>query len=842
MKRFYTSLLTIIFAAIHIIAAPVDPEKALEIANNFWANNISLKKKTQLQLVPADGASKAAPSISSTKEPDTYYIFTETLSNGFVIVSGDDRLNPIVGYSTNASAGSMPPALGAWLKEYSEYVNDVRAGKAEPTLQNAREASQAIAPMLVTAWDQDEPYNNLCPLLNGQRTYTGCGNTAIAQVMRFHKWPASPIADVEWENNITGETEFCELQSHVYDWDNMIFNYSSGYSEAEGNAVALLMADLGKATQSEYEADGTSNNEYDIVNALVNVFDYSPELIIAIRNDYTYEEYITLIRENLSNRQPIIYCGYGQNFEGGHGFVCDGIDENNLLHIDWGWNGQFNGYFDIATMEPEGTGIGGFSDRYNVGQIAIVNIKPRAEGEVNKGCTPTLAMMDAYDEENEEEVDKLSVEFVDGTAEVCFTFGIVNRSHSAAVGSIGIGIMDKDGNLARDLEFGEEELYPNSYEEIYYNGFSISVSNDIDSEDYIPAGKYVVGVFYMNTDEEVEYMRGAHNGLILEVADDAITLSAATPRFELDEFSVIKMPKYSNGEFVFNATFANNSKLNRTAILVPVINRYEDGVKIESEKKPGSAVTIDILDVNNVIATFTVPRAFAQSGTYTISFEYQIINTDKIDESGIMGVFDPNKFISLAGESELIEAEVITVDGEEYDYSFSIELVSQESIDGTEVATLRTIVGEDISEYKFLIAGSTDEEVLEEVAEYIASDECEECYTLNQSSEFKVALPAGEYAIVVVLYDINGEPLDEYYTQIISLTTGLENIEENGAGINFDGNNNVISVAKAGAIELLDASGRLVKRANCSTISVADLEAGIYFVKYNNKVVKIMKR
>ena len=202
--------------------------------------------------------------------------------------------------------------------------------------------------------------------------------------------------------------------------------------------------------------------------------------------------------------------------------------------------------------------------------------------------------------------------------------------------------------------------------------------------------------------------------------------------------------------------------------------------------------------------------------------------------------------LGIAGEIQIHDdgngESLITIEGEEYDYSFSIEFVSQESNDDTEVATLRTIVGEDISEYKFLIAGSTDEEALEEVAEYIASDECEECYTLNQSTEFKVTLPAGEYAIVVVLYDINGELLDEYYTQIISLTTGLENIEENGAEINFGGNNNVISVAKAGVIELLDASGRLVKRANCCTISVADLEAGIYFVKYNNKVVKIMKK
>ena len=843
MKRFYISLLTIIFAAIQIIAAPVDPEKALEIANDFWANNISLKKSIRSRLVPAEGVLKTSSPTSSSKEQAAYYVFTETENNGFVIVSGDDKLNPIVGYSTNAISGEMPPALSAWLEEYSEYVNDVRAGKAKPSLRNTTEPSTRIEPMLVTAWSQEEPYNNMCPLLNGERTYTGCGNTATAQVMRFHKWPASPTADVEWYNNITGETEFCELKSHVYDWDNMLYNYTSEYSEAEANAVALLMADLGKTTNSEYTEDATSCTGYDIAYALVNIFNYSPELTIATRSNYTYEEFITLIRENLNNRQPIIYFAFGQNFKGGHGFVCDGIDENNLLHIDWGWDSYFNGYFDMAIMEPEGSGIGGFSDRYNVGQNAIINIKPRAEGEVNKGVTPVLVRMEVLDIETEEEVDELSCEFVDGMAEVGISFYLYNELHSDAEGSVGFGIMDEDGNLVRDIEFSETELYPRSNDEIYDDTYSLNVSNDDESEDYLPVGKYIVGVFFMNTAEEVEYMRGAYNGLALEVTENAITLSSRTPSFNFEEFGIVKMPKNSNQEFVFNATFANNSKINKNVILVPVINYYEDGVKVKSEQKTNAAVALELLDVNNVIATFTVPRAFAESGTYTISFEYSVFNIYSNDIEEIPGPIDTNKLKSIDGESAPFEVEISSADGEEYDYSFSIELVRQETVEEMEIAIMRTTVGADISEYKFLFSTSTDEEVLEELAAYIASGKCEDCYTMNQSAQFGIPFAkAGTYAAVVILYDVNGEPLDEYFTEIFNLTTGLEKVEDNESGIYYDCNNNVISVAKTGVIELLDASGRLVKRANSNNISIADLEAGIYIVKYNKNLVKVVKR
>ena len=843
MRKFYISLLTIVFAAIQIFAAPVDPEKALEIANDFWESKVSLKRGMQFKLVPAEGALKASSRTVSSKENDAYYVFTEAQNNGFVIVSGDDRLNPIVGYSTNAVSDEMPPALTAWLEEYSEYVNDIRDGKVVPLLNNTRETSTHIEPMLVTAWDQVAPYNNMCPILdNGKRAYTGCGNTATTQVMRFHKWPASPIADVEWENNITGEVEFCELKSHVYDWDNMLYNYTSEYSEAQGNAVARLMVDFGKASKSVYMPGMTGNNSPNIAYALVNVFDYSPDLFIAKRSDYTYEEYIALIRENLNNRQPIVYCGYGQDFNDGHAFVCDGIDENDLLHIDWGWDGKFNGYFDIASMEPNGNGIGGFSDRYNVGQRAIVNIKPRAEGEVNKGGTLTLDGMTAFDTKTEEKVDKLSCEFVNGMAEVGVVFKLTNMSHTDAEGSVGFGILDKDGNLARDMEFYESDIYPRSLENAYKNDFTLSISNVEDSEDYLPVGKYVVGIFFMNTAEEVEYIRSECNGLILEVTENAVTLSSPMPNYELDKFQIVKMPEHSTEKFVFNATFANNSKINRTVVLVPVINYYENGVKVQSERKTEAAVITDLLDVNNIIVTFRIPNAFAQSGTYTISFEY-IFEGEKNESDEESATIDINKLKSIAGESAQFEVEIIPEDGDEYDYNFSLEFVGQESDEEYEVAILRTTMGADISEYRLVVTDSTDEETLEEIATEIVTGQRNEYYSMKESAEIRINFEsAGKFAVVVVLYGADGEPLDGYFTEIFELTTGIENVEDNESAISFDWNNNIISVAKAGVIELLDASGRVVKRASGSNISIADLEAGIYIVKYNKHVVKVVKR
>jgi hypothetical protein len=212
------------------------------------------------------------------------------------------------------------------------------------------------------------------------------------------------------------------------------------------------------------------------------------------------------------------------------------------------------------------------------------------------------------------------------------------------------------------------------------------------------------------------------------VKENGVILSSPAPDYELDQFQIIKMPEHSDEKLVFNATFANNSKINRTVVLVPVINRYEDGVKVESKPMTAAAVLSGLLDVNNIIVTFTIPNAFAQSGTYTVSFEY-LYREERTDP------IDTDKLKSIAGESAPFEVEIIPAD-----------------------------------------------------------------------------------------------------------TNGVVKVEDNGTGIDFDWNSNVVSVAEAGVIELFDTSGRLLKKVNGNNVSIADLEAGIYIVEYNKHVVKVVKR
>ena len=414
MKRTFTFISFFLFLASSTLAGPIDPEKALEIANDFWNNN--LKKNAQLVLSPASIASKA-PSRDGEQGSDAqYYIFNSNNDNGFVIISGDDQLTPIVGYSDDCRIGEMPPALAEWLNVYSSYVDDVRSGAVEHVSTTAATGTR-IEPMLQTSWNQSAPYNNFCPEVSGQRTPTGCTATAMAQVMKFHEWPASPKKAISWLNNITGKTETIDITKHVYDWDNMLNHYRDGYNTVQADAVAQLMVDVGKAINSSYAPGGTGSTDVDAARGLVNVFNYSPQIKIFKRNECTYDEFISVIRENLEARQPLVHCGQAQSYAAGHAFVCDGIDENNYVHIDWGWDGAFNGFFDLGSMAPGGTGIGGGQDRYNVHQSVIANIRPRAEGEAGRPGDPTIFDLAIIDKDNNNTtVDEFTAQFIAGKA------------------------------------------------------------------------------------------------------------------------------------------------------------------------------------------------------------------------------------------------------------------------------------------------------------------------------------------------------------------------------------------------------------------------------------------
>ncbi|MBE6285008.1 MAG: hypothetical protein E7093_00990 [Bacteroidales bacterium] len=646
MKKTTTLSILILFFAITAFAGPVDPEKALEIANSFWKSAPGASK-APLRLYVGTGISKA-PSRNGVSDTDSpYYLFSTDNAAGFVIVSGEESLPSIVGYSTNGYVGEMPPALVDWLADYSNFVDDVRAGIVEPIRTTATVGTR-IEPMLQTSWNQSAPYNNYCPEVNGQKTPTGCTATAMAQVMKFHEWPEKPKRAITWDNNITGKTENIDITKNVYKWDKMLAHYRDGYTAEQADAVARLMVDVGKAINSSYSPGGTGSNYVEAARGLVNVFDYSPQIRVLKRNECTYDEFISVIRENLEARQPLVHTGQGQSFAAGHAFVCDGIDENNYVHIDWGWDGAYNGFFDIGSMAPGGTGIGGGQDRYNVDQAIIANIKPRTADEAGRPGDPTLYDYDVVDKNNDNAVvDEYAATYSAGYANFRVLVQFLNWSHSAVNMDFGISITSTDGAYSR-FEVSEKKKMPVDDAVGYYVDFKINNQNTA-SKDYLKEGTYYVEIFYKNSDsEEPVKMKGENNRLVLEVGRSTAKLSKALPDVSVSGFEFRgTVPNFMNDNVSFDVALRNNNTNNALVVVVPIINRVS-GDKIVSDTIVSAGELINVFDNTDFLVTYSLGKVLKASGEHYVTFAYDMRNS-YIDHNKSV---DKSRLKSITGESK----------------------------------------------------------------------------------------------------------------------------------------------------------------------------------------------
>ena len=317
------------------------------------------------------------------------YIFAENGSDGFLILSADDRGIPVLGYSDSGKldAGNMPPQMKDWLQGYALQIAALPESEGDESREEGEEPEQRIAiqPMIETRWNQDAPYSNLCPdYMNGVKCNTGCANTAIAQVMRYHRWPDHGKGSLSSYTNILGRPVRLEadFENTVYDWGNMLPTYDSFTYGEQRTAVATLMAHLGIATRTTYAfnyINESGTEPIDVARALISYFRYSPNLKLIERTDYSPERWEELVYEELKAGRPLFYVGYGGGQ--GHAFVCDGYDGQERFHFNWGWGGNGDGFYALTALRPNtNTGIGGGSFNFTGSQAAIFGVEP-AKGD-----------------------------------------------------------------------------------------------------------------------------------------------------------------------------------------------------------------------------------------------------------------------------------------------------------------------------------------------------------------------------------------------------------------------------------------------------------------------------
>ncbi len=375
MRRIQT--LVLVFSLFtSLMASPVKPPSAFRKAQSF----VSGKKDT----FHADKVSLAYISKNETLADDAlFYVYNIGADNGFVIIAGDDRTAPVLGYSDHGafSLEDMPENLRFWLDYYKEAMSQVVRKNIQGNAPQAR-PTDVIKPLLTTKWDQTWPYNLLCPMSGSTQCPTGCVATALAQVLNYHKFPVEQTNAIPSYHCHSLDRDMPALPATTIEWDKMMNSYNRNSSEESMMAVAKLMQYCGQAVEMDYSASSAGAQTYDLPWRISQYFKYPQTMHNVSHEGYSIAEWDSLIINELQTNGPVLYTAYTTAWEG-HAFVCDGYDGDGLYHINWGWGGAADGYYRISVLDASSSGTGGSSTslQFSIGQAAMLGLKTSGEDE-----------------------------------------------------------------------------------------------------------------------------------------------------------------------------------------------------------------------------------------------------------------------------------------------------------------------------------------------------------------------------------------------------------------------------------------------------------------------------
>lgn len=377
MKKLLLSFIALL-AAMQLLAAPRSLQQARKVAQRYAVlHGVNVSEEEMAQ-------SRIMPGVPFQAEP--YYIFNNGGDRGFTIVSGDDCLPEIVGYATSGcfTPENIPVQLKSFLEAYESIAQRITSGdkKVMKALAESKalksSSSEAVLPLLgETEWSQNKPYNTYCPIYEEIQVPVGCVATAMAQIMAYYKYPSALMEDIPGYTTSTQGTEIPGVsKGEKYDYDLMLPRYVGDYTEEQGNAVAKLMYHCGIAVNMDYNIGGSGALSNLAGDAMAKYFGYDADVVQDLYREYfTLSSWISIINGELKAGRPILYASDHRD-DGGHAYVLDGADGEGLYHINWGWGGYCNGYFDITILNEKAEGSHTAPDGFNMMQEMVIGIRP----------------------------------------------------------------------------------------------------------------------------------------------------------------------------------------------------------------------------------------------------------------------------------------------------------------------------------------------------------------------------------------------------------------------------------------------------------------------------------
>ena len=479
---------------ISAFAQPRSEHEVLDIAQKFW--NVR-QSNVRISIAPISVNSLQNKTRRVNSVSGCYVINDET-NKRFVIISADERMPQILGYSDNGifSAESAPEGLLDMIAEYNAQYDFLLSNNLEK-YQNPQRVSDVNYPIMIqTKWGQKEPYWNECPLdANGQRCVTGCVATAMAQVVNYHRWPEKGqggIVSYDVRPYITSIAQSFDFDDLSIDWNNMLDTYDSGATQTQKDEVAKLMHACGVSVYMDYTSGVSGADDPNIPYALINNFGYNPNIYYAAKAYYEIDEWHQLIEEELQAGRPILYSGEGI---GGHQFVLDG-KKDGLYHFNFGWEGDDDGYFLLDAIN---LGL----HNYNSSQAMILGVCPTITG-IHKNVFYT-------DEFKLDTIANLGEKVKIKTFKpYCFS----NEANTVAgkarfKGEYGIGLFDKDFNIIKSLYKYKGSFIARS-SQTSYSGDGNYIH--FDNETFINGKQYYIAPYAKGENSSVPTLMRTLNG------------------------------------------------------------------------------------------------------------------------------------------------------------------------------------------------------------------------------------------------------------------------------------------------------------------------------------------
>ncbi len=359
--------LTCIILSYNINAKKVDTKTAKNVASQFLTEIIKDEKlsiksfsieESSLKLVKSYYQKSVGLKSTAIQNPTpAIYVYEFENKKGFIMISGETSLPPVLGYSSEShfDEKNLPPQLKNMIDLWISGSENVEELSNKYIKQNSdswnkyliREGSylksteyEDIEPLITSKWGQGQYFNEMCPKISGQKTYVGCVATAVVQIMKYWNYPSVGTGNINYDYDYGNVS--VNFNGVEYDWQNMPDVVSS-----TNNSVAKLCYHVGAAIRTNYGTTESSANNHSIAKALKDFFNYKQARTLHVNEELSIDDLKNEIVEELNSGRPVILSGSNSNYKG-HSYICDGF-KNNLFHLNFGWNGNSDGYYDLST-------------------------------------------------------------------------------------------------------------------------------------------------------------------------------------------------------------------------------------------------------------------------------------------------------------------------------------------------------------------------------------------------------------------------------------------------------------------------------------------------------------